>query len=97
MVTLRNGKVTKRLVYRYKDSKSSTTALRFAPMKILSTTIFSMYPIFFQRRVPVHGGDGYKRQVRPSSKKHSHPLGPATHQARLFPELGYFTVVFDFV
>merc|ERR550534_1513872 len=28
MVTLRNGKVTKRLVYRYKDSKSSTTALR---------------------------------------------------------------------
>ena len=85
MVTLRNGKVTKRLVYRYKDSKSSTTALRFAPMKMLSTTIFSMYPIFFQRRVPVHGGDGYKRQVRPSSKKHSHPLGLATHQARLLP------------
>jgi len=28
VVTLRNGKVTKRLVYRFKDSKSSTTALR---------------------------------------------------------------------
>ena len=55
-----------------------------------------MYSFFPQRRVPVHGGDGYKRQVRPS-KKHSHPLGPATHQARLFPELGYFTFVFDFV
>ena len=34
VVTLRNGKKTERLIYAYKDSKSSRTALRFAPMQL---------------------------------------------------------------
>ena len=31
---MRNGKVTEKLIYAYKDSKSSTTALRYAPTQL---------------------------------------------------------------
>ena len=49
MVTLRNGKVTEKLIYAYKDSKSSTTALRFAPTQLeLSVAPFKCIPFFLR-------------------------------------------------